>query len=287
VPAPAPAAAPPVPPRFTWVDVAPILERRCGACHGHVPRFFAPMPLATFEHVVLGRTADGAAMHVRVGERIADAQRPMPPAAAGVAGLPPDERQVLLTWVADGAPYSPTALRPRPADVRPVPPEAPPTAPDAGTDPGVTPAPAGDAGERSGLLGGMDGGPAAGGTPPAEPREPPVDPGEPRPPPPPTAPVETLSDPFLAPVLDPDWNVMNGQALGIQTGQGRLSLTVQSHALWFHGEQGTLVYKYVLGDFALTSVVRSRCTSDRDEPANRFVHLGGLMARDPDPTAEN
>lgn len=91
--------------------------------------------------------------------------------------------------------------------------------------------------------------------------------------------VAALSDDFAGNSLSGSWSVLNPQSLQIGVGGGELHLTVTQHALWFQSEQGTLVYKEVNGDFKLTSTVRARRTTNPNLPADRYVHLGGLMAR--------
>ncbi len=83
-------------------DVKPVLERWCTSCHGEPPTSGAPMSLTSYEAVVehLER--------VRVRTLV---QQTMPPGG----GLSADDRAVLATWIAAGAPPDPES----PADAGP------------------------------------------------------------------------------------------------------------------------------------------------------------------------
>ena len=90
-----------------------------------------------------------------------------------------------------------------------------------------------------------------------------------------------LSDDFEGAGVDPEWALVNGDAVAATVAGGALSLTLTEPALWFEASQGVLLHKAVTGDFRVTARVRARKTSAPDEPPDRTIHLGGLMARDP------
>lgn len=96
-----------------------------------------------------------------------------------------------------------------------------------------------------------------------------------------------MSDTFDGASLDPCWSVIHPEAVAVAVHDGALFLTLTQQALWFNASQGVLVHKTVTGDFKATSRVRARKTSDPNAAPNGFVHLGGLMARDPSGPPEN
>lgn len=71
------------------------------------------------------------------------------------------------------------------------------------------------------------------------------------------------------------------EVLNISVGNGSLSLRLDQQALWYNANRGPLVYKFVTGNFKVTSRVRVRKASNPADPPTNTVHLGGLMARDP------
>ena len=80
-----------VPARAEWAQVAPIIESRCGLCHGAELQFGAPYSLATYEDFTPGRAAV-AAQELSWGE--------MPP--FGQEPLSVNERMKLLAWLSCG-----------------------------------------------------------------------------------------------------------------------------------------------------------------------------------------
>lgn len=90
-----------------------------------------------------------------------------------------------------------------------------------------------------------------------------------------------LSDTFEGNTLSSDWMVFRPEVLNITVANGALSLRLDQQALWYQNNRGPLVYKFVTGNFKMTSRVRVRKTSNPAEPPSKTVHLGGLMARDP------
>jgi hypothetical protein len=87
-------------------DVDAVLEVRCRRCHGDPTASFTPMPLVTWEdlHAPAPGSPDEAVYQV-LARRIVDPMFPMPPIRAPEAdAFTEDERQLLLEWVAAGAP---------------------------------------------------------------------------------------------------------------------------------------------------------------------------------------
>lgn len=92
-------------------DVDRILKSNCQGCHGTNPQFGASDPLVTHDdvHVVKGEKQ----LYERIGERIHDASRPMPPPPN--ARLSDADLQVMDAWIAAGAPSSDTSCDDAPA----------------------------------------------------------------------------------------------------------------------------------------------------------------------------
>lgn len=90
-----------------------------------------------------------------------------------------------------------------------------------------------------------------------------------------------LSDFFDGNSLSPEWMIFRPEVLNVTVGNGALSLRLDQQALWFNDNRGPLVYKYVTGNFRLTTRVRISKASNPAEPPSNAVHLGGLMVRDP------
>ncbi len=93
--------------------------------------------------------------------------------------------------------------------------------------------------------------------------------------------LDTLSDTFEGNMLSSEWLVYRPEVLNISVANGALSLRLDQQALWYNDSRGPLVYKFVSGNFKITSRVRVRKTSNPTMPPSNTVHLGGLMARDP------
>jgi len=86
--------------------VRDVLVAECGQCHGEPPKFGAPMRLVDFADLHVPGTSDPTrAVFELVGERLVDVAKPMPPGAEIDAAA----KQVLLAWIADGAPEDPQA----------------------------------------------------------------------------------------------------------------------------------------------------------------------------------
>ena len=93
--------------------------------------------------------------------------------------------------------------------------------------------------------------------------------------------LEQLSDYFDGNSLSSEWMVFRPDVLNITVANGALSLRLDQQALWFNDSHGPLVYKYVTGNFRMTARVLLHKASNPAEAPTNAVHLGGLMARDP------
>lgn len=99
--------------------------------------------------------------------------------------------------------------------------------------------------------------------------------------------VSELTDRFDGNTLDPSWSVLMPEAVTIAVSGGSLALEMRQGALWFNDSRGVLLHKPVAGDFKMSTAVRTRKASNGAEPPSSFVHLAGLMVRDPGAAAEN
>jgi hypothetical protein len=82
-------------------DVNELLAKHCRGCHAEPPRFGAPMPLVSLEHIHAPAVSDpGRAVAEVIRERLVDETSPMPPTGE----MTDDERAVLDGWLAAGAP---------------------------------------------------------------------------------------------------------------------------------------------------------------------------------------
>jgi hypothetical protein len=85
-------------------EVLDVLQRACGECHGDPPAFGAPMALADYADLHVPAWSDAARpVYEVVAERLVDEASPMPPGAVMEA----TDRQILLDWIAAGAPEEP------------------------------------------------------------------------------------------------------------------------------------------------------------------------------------
>lgn len=79
------------------------LYEHCMPCHDDPPIYGAPMSLLDYEDLLLPANSDPArTVHEVVAERLVDNSNPMPPGA----DMDDDDRQILLDWIAAGAPSS-------------------------------------------------------------------------------------------------------------------------------------------------------------------------------------
>jgi hypothetical protein len=87
-------------------DVLDVLRGACHECHGDAPAFGAPMPLVDHDDFLVPATSDGSRpVHELVAERLVDEAEPMPPDGS----LGDADRDLLLAWLAAGAPEDPAA----------------------------------------------------------------------------------------------------------------------------------------------------------------------------------
>ena len=82
-------------------DVQRVLSAQCLGCHQSPTRFGAPMPLVNYADLQATGSGDQP-LWKRVGARIADEERPMPPPPN--ARLSEQNRKLLDDWIAAGAP---------------------------------------------------------------------------------------------------------------------------------------------------------------------------------------
>ena len=81
----------------------PLFKSSCQSCHGAQPQFGAPMPLVTHADLhAMSKLEPTQRVYQRVGVRIHDVQRPMPPSSSPM--LANDGRAKLDEWIAAGAP---------------------------------------------------------------------------------------------------------------------------------------------------------------------------------------
>lgn len=92
----------------TWVaDIQPILQSRCGQCHGNPLVGGAPFPLLTYADTQ--ETVNGNPVHALVRERVTrDGIGRMPP--NGQTDLTPAQRELIVRWSEGGAPEGDRAL---------------------------------------------------------------------------------------------------------------------------------------------------------------------------------
>ncbi len=87
-------------------DVQAVLTAECGSCHGQMPAFGAPMSLHAWDDWMLPAKSDPTkTVYAMAGERLVDDVVPMPPNG----DISDADRQVLLDWIAAGAPEDPQA----------------------------------------------------------------------------------------------------------------------------------------------------------------------------------
>lgn len=124
-----------------WCDVQPVLATNCSNCHGQQPKYGAPMSLMTYADLQApSKIVSGQKIYQRVGARVHDIQKPMPP--SGFV-LPAPAMTSLDSWIAAGAPLGVQSVCPTssPPDIVP-PPGAAPIVPSVGMP--AVPPPTGD-----------------------------------------------------------------------------------------------------------------------------------------------
>lgn len=91
-----------------------------------------------------------------------------------------------------------------------------------------------------------------------------------------------LSDEFDQETLDPSWMIFNpDESERIEVVDGQLIVEPASNSLWYHGTQGTQIYKEIDGPFAVTARVRVSTISGADWWAVSEWQLGGISLREP------
>lgn len=89
------------PGRFTYhEDVAPILERRCGLCHGVTPKFAARTSLIRYGDMM--GMYEGQPMYMAISERVGATEHRMPPPSQ--PQLSNSEIGIIQDWALHGAP---------------------------------------------------------------------------------------------------------------------------------------------------------------------------------------
>jgi hypothetical protein len=99
--------------------------------------------------------------------------------------------------------------------------------------------------------------------------------------------IAELSDDFETAPLDPSWTFFRDDVADVLVENGSMSITMTRPQLWFNANTSSFLYKLVTGDFKVTSRVRARKSSDPNAPPTHTIHLGGVMARDPNSAQEN
>jgi hypothetical protein len=96
-----------------------------------------------------------------------------------------------------------------------------------------------------------------------------------------------LSDDFSGAAIDSAWQIINAGKIDVTVTGGALHVRPTQSLLWFNASQGALIHKTVTGDFKVTATVHARKRTDPTQAPSTRIHLGGLMARDPDGPPEN
>lgn len=90
-------------------DVAEVLKLRCQPCHSDPPQRYAPMPIVTWEQLHGPSPSDPERSVFEMVElRVGSDEFPMPPKESPELDAITDvQRELLLRWVAQGAPAEP------------------------------------------------------------------------------------------------------------------------------------------------------------------------------------
>jgi len=86
----------------SWCQALGVLRTSCQGCHGAQLAYGAPMPLVTHGDTQAASPSDGSPVHQGIGARIHDAVSPMPPTSQ--PQLTPEQKALIDTWIAEGAP---------------------------------------------------------------------------------------------------------------------------------------------------------------------------------------
>ena len=103
-----------------------------------------------------------------------------------------------------------------------------------------------------------------------------------------------LSDEFEDTVLDAEWQQFQSEYYDLELSSGQLTMDINasvcgSSCPWFHSQSAGFIYKTVVGDFELISIVNSEeaSGSNSGDDISNDTQLGGLMARDGSTNFEN
>jgi hypothetical protein len=100
--------------------------------------------------------------------------------------------------------------------------------------------------------------------------------------------LASLDDEFAGTALDPSWSVLNPQLLSISESGGQLHLQAVpgQDSVWLSASTKELVYKLVTAtNFKVTTTVFPRKRTDPTSAPTHALHVGGVMARNPDNSA--
>ena len=83
------------------------------------------------------------------------------------------------------------------------------------------------------------------------------------------------------------WQTLNPNDATIEVTNGHLRIEPAAHTLWYQARSSALLFQLVEGDFVVTTDAAARGLAMPDLPPQPMYRLGGVMARDPDGSAEN
>lgn len=100
--------------------------------------------------------------------------------------------------------------------------------------------------------------------------------------------LSSLNDEFSGTSLDPSWSVLDPELLSISESAGRLHLQAVpgQDSVWYLNSTKELVWKTVTAtNFRVTATVFPRKRTDPTQAPTHALHVGGVMARNPDNSA--
>lgn len=104
----------------------------------------------------------------------------------------------------------------------------------------------------------------------------------------------SFSDEFEGEILDSSWQHFQSEYYSVQLSNGQLTMDIEesycnNNCPWFHSQSAGFIYKTIIGDFELQSIVHSVEASGANagDDINNDTQLGGLMARDGSSGTEN
>lgn len=98
----------------------------------------------------------------------------------------------------------------------------------------------------------------------------------------------SLDDDFNGVALDPSWSILNPGLATISVSGGELHITPTAGGapdLWFEDGEGVHVYKEVVGDFDVRTVISTEDAGSPGTDPPTAYQLGGILARDPASTS--